>query len=131
MTEQKNIKLLHIVLWIVQGLLATAFGIAGFMKITMPIEDLAKNGMHFVSTYGVGTVRFIGISEVLGALGLILPAALHIKPILTPIAAIGITVIMVLATAYHISHNEPFLPSLIIGVLAIFVAWGRYKTNTI
>jgi putative oxidoreductase len=127
MTEQKKSKTLHIVLWASQGLLAAAFGMAGFMKITMPVEELAKNGMSFVSDYGVTTVRFIGISEVLGALGLILPAALRIKPFLTPLAAVGIAIIMILATSYHISHSEPFIPTVVLFALASFVAWGRHK----
>ncbi|MFM8595478.1 MAG: DoxX family protein [Flavobacteriales bacterium] len=127
MTEQKKSKALHISLWIAQILLALAFGMAGFMKIAMPVEELAKNGMSFVSDYGVGTVRFIGISEVLGALGLILPAALRIKPILIPLAAMGIAIIMVLATSYHATHSEPFTPTIILFLLASFVAWGRFK----
>ncbi|MFM7644851.1 MAG: DoxX family protein [Sphingomonadales bacterium] len=127
MTEQKKSKALHISLWIAQILLALAFGMAGFMKIAMPVEELAKNGMSFVSDYGVGTVRFIGISEVLGALGLILPAALRIKPFLTPLAALGIAIIMVLATNYHVTHSEPFTPTIILFLLASFVAWGRFK----
>ncbi|MFM7637112.1 MAG: DoxX family protein [Crocinitomicaceae bacterium] len=127
MTEQKKSKALHIGLWVSQSLLAAAFGIAGFMKITMPVEELAKNGMSFVSYYGVGTVRFIGISEVLGALGLILPAALRIKPFLTPFAALGIAIIMVLATSYHVTHSEPFIPTIILFLLASFVTWGRFK----
>lgn len=131
MTEQKKSKALHIGLWVAQGLLAIAFGMAGFMKITMPVEELAKNGMSFVTNYGIGTVRFIGISEVLGALGLLLPAALRIKPILTPLAAVGIAIIMVLATSYHFTHNEPFAPTIILFLLASFVAWGRYKKSPI
>ncbi len=131
MTEQKKSKALHIGLWVAQGLLAIAFGMAGFMKITMPVEELAKNGMSFVTNYGIGTVRFIGISEVLGALGLLLPAALRIKPILTPLAAVGIAIIMVLATSYHVTHNEPFAPTIILFLLASFVAWGRYKISPI
>lgn len=131
MTEQKKSKGLHIGLWVAQGLLAAAFGMAGFMKITMPVEELSKIGMSFVSNYGIGTVRFIGTSEVLGALGLILPAALRIKPILTPIAAVGIAIIMILATSYHVTHSEPFAPTIILFLLASFVAWGRFKKSPI
>lgn len=131
MIEQKKSKALHIGLWVAQGLLAAAFGMAGFMKITMPVEELAKNGMSFVTNYGIGTVRFIGISEVLGALGLILPAALRIKPILTPLAAVGIAIIMVLATSYHVTNSEPFAPTIILLLLASFVAWGRFKKSPI
>ena len=125
MTEQKTSKALNISLWVAQGLLATAFGMAGFMKLIMPTEELIAKGMGFVSEYGVGMVRFIGISEVMGALGLILPAVLRIKPILTSMAAIGIAIIMVLAAVYHFSHNEPIMPTIILLVLALFVAWGR------
>lgn len=127
MTEQKKSKGLHIGLWVVQALLAAAFGMAGFMKITAPIEQLAQGGMTFVNHYGVGMVRFIGISEVLGAIGLILPAALRIRPVLTPLAAVGLAIIMVLACAYHISHSEPFVPPVVLFALAVFVAWGRFK----
>lgn len=101
------------------------------MKITAPIEQLAQNGMTFVNNYGVGMVRFIGISEVLGAIGLILPAALRILPLLTPLAAAGLSIIMVLATQYHLSHGEPFIATVILFALAVFVAWGRYKQSPI
>lgn len=131
MTEQRKSKGLHIGLWIAQGLLAAAFGIAGIMKLTMPTEELLAKGMGFVREYGVGTIRFIGISEVLGALGLILPAALRIKPILTPLAAVGIAIIMVLATSYHISHSEPFISTIVLLAIALFVAWGRLKKTPI
>lgn len=127
MTEQQNSKALHIALWVVQGLLAAAFGMAGFMKITQPIYELALMGMTFVNQFDVGIVRFIGVAEVLGAIGLILPAALRIKPMLTPLAAVGIAAIMALATSYHISQNEPFIATIVLFALAVFVAWGRYK----
>lgn len=126
MTEQKQSKVLNIALWVVQGLLAAAFGMAGFMKVSAPIEQLAENGMTFVHQYSVGAVRMIGVSELLGAIGLILPAALRIKPVLTPLAAVGIAIIMVLAFFQHISENEPFLPTIILFALAAFVAWGRF-----
>ena len=70
--------------------------------------------------------RAIGVSELLGAIGLILPAALRIKPILTPLAASGIAVIMILATAYHIYAGEPPV-TIAFFLLAAFVAWGRFK----
>lgn len=127
MAEQQKSKALHISLWIVQGLLAAAFGMAGFMKMTAPIEQLAQNGMTFVQRFDAGTVRFIGIAEVLGAIGLILPSALRILPILTPLAAVGVAIIMILATNDHISHGEPFMPTVVLFALAVFVAWGRYK----
>jgi uncharacterized membrane protein YphA (DoxX/SURF4 family) len=127
MTTQKTSKALHISLWIVQGLLAAAFGMAGLMKLTAPIEQLAENGMSFVNDYSEGMVRFIGISELLGALGLIIPAAFRFKTFLTPLAAVGLAIIMVLATSYHIGANEPIIGSVVFFVLTTFIAWGRFK----
>ncbi len=127
MFEEKGAKWLNAVLWFVQSLLAVAFGMAGAMKVSMPVEQLAANGMTFVNDYSSMFVRFIGVSELLGAVGLILPSILRIKPILTPIAASGIAVIMVLAASYHIMHNEPFMPTIVFLVMAVFVAWGRFK----
>lgn len=126
MTEQKNSKAIHIALWVVQGLLAVAFGLAGFMKLTAPIAQLAANGMNFVNHYSVEMVRFIGLSEVLGALGLIFPAALRIKPFLTPLAATGLAITMVLAAFEHISQGEPIVANLVLLALTGFVAWGRF-----
>lgn len=127
MEENKNSKGLHIVLWVVQGLLAAAFGLAGFMKMTAPLDELAKNGMTFVNEYSSGMVRFIGISELIGAIGLIIPSVFRFKPVLTPLAALGLAIIMVLATIYHIMHKEPFISSAIIFALTVFIIWGRYK----
>ncbi|MEM9337751.1 MAG: DoxX family protein [Bacteroidota bacterium] len=123
----KNAKGLHIALWVAQGLLAAAFIIGGFMKITSPIEELAANGMGFVNSFSEGTVRFIGISELLGGIGLLLPALLRIKPILTPIAASGLAVVMILAGGYHISVGEPPIPNMVLFAIASFIAWGRFK----
>lgn len=131
MAEQQNSKALHISLWVVQVLLAAAFGMAGFMKLTAPIEQLAQMGMTFVNHFDAGMVRFIGVAELLGAIGLILPSALRILPILTPLAAVGIAIIMVLAANNQISHGESFLPTVVLFALAAFVAWGRYKMSPI
>ncbi len=126
MAEQQKSKALHITLWVLQVLLALAFGMSGFMKLCMPIQELAAKGMGFVNHTSEGMVRFIGAAEILGALGLILPAALRIKPVLTPLAAVGIAVIMVLATKEHLSQNEPIVPTVVFFALAVFVAWGRF-----
>jgi len=127
MTEQKISKVLHISLWVAQVLLALAFGMAGFMKVSMPISELATKGMGFVNHTPEALVRFIGFTEILAAIGLILPATLRIKPILTPIAAVGIALIMLLAIKEHLSQNESIVANIILFVLAIFVAWGRFK----
>lgn len=126
MSEQPTSKVLHIGLWVAQGLLAFAFGMAGFMKTTAPIADLAAKGMGFVNHTPEAMVRFIGVAELLGAIGLILPSALRIKPILTPLAAVGLAVIMLLAMKEHLSQNESIMVNVILFALAAFVAWGRY-----
>lgn len=131
MTKQQNSKALHISLWVAQILLALAFGMSGFMKISMPISELAANGLGFVNHYSEGMVRFIGSTEVLGALGLILPAALRIKSGLTPLAALGLAIIMVLAIIEHLSQSEPIVPNIILFAIASFIAWGRFKVAPI
>ena len=119
---------MNIALWVLQVLLAFAFGMSGFMKATKPIEELAPM-MSFVSVYSEGMVRFIGASEVAGALGLLLPAALRILPVLTPVAAGALAVVMALAAQFHVSHGEAdkMAPSIVLGVLCLIVAWGRFK----
>jgi hypothetical protein len=74
-------------------------------------------------------VRFIGLSELLGGLGLILPAALRIKPVLTPWAAVGLAVVMVLASGFHVSRGESSVIGMnfILAAVAVFIAWGRFK----
>lgn len=127
MKEKETSKALHIGLWVAQGLLAAAFGMAGLMKLTTPIDQLAQKGMSFVRHYPPEMVRFIGVAEVLAALGLLLPSILRLLPKFTPLAATGLSIIMVLATQYHIAHNEPTITSIVFFILSVFVAWGRFK----
>jgi len=118
---------MHVLLWIVQILLACAFAASGWMKLTQPIDALAQSGLAWAAQVPLALVRFIGISELLGAIGLIVPAAARIKPVLTPLAALGLLTIMILAMAFHLSRGEAqVLPiNLVLGGLAAFVAWGR------
>lgn len=122
---------LHLGLWVVQVLLALAFGASGLMKTLTPIEELAKN-MAWVGEMP-GLVRFIGISEFLGAVGLILPAALRIMPKLTGVAAAALVVVMVLAAGFHVMQGDVahMPPSVVLGLLAGFVAWGRLSAAPI
>lgn len=115
-------------LWGVQGLLAVAFIMGGGMKVVTPATELAQQ-MNWVNQVPVTVVRVIGLLEVLGAIGLILPAALKIKPQLTPIAAAGLALTMLGAIFTHLVLDEPeqIVPGLILGSLASFVAWGRTK----
>jgi hypothetical protein len=118
----------HFALWGAQILLALAFGMAGTMKTTQPMDVLVQK-MVWPGALPAALVRFIGTSELLGALGLILPSATRIKPGLTPLAGAGLVTIMLLASAFHASRGElGVVPvNLVLGGLAAFVAWGRWK----
>lgn len=118
---------MNIALWIVQGLLGLAFFAAGAMKASQPLDKLEKN-MAWIKTTPPAVVRFIGISEILGAIGLIAPMALGILPVLTPIAAVCLVVVMILAAITHARLKEyPGIgANVFLGLMAAFVAWGRF-----
>jgi putative oxidoreductase len=117
---------MNLVLWIVQALLAAAYVLAGSMKAFRPLEQLSKN-MTWVSTAPAGLVRFIGIAELLGAIGLILPMATNIAPGLTIAAAAGLVIVQVCAIVFHLSRNEArMVPgNVVLLLLALFVIIGR------
>jgi hypothetical protein len=111
-------------LWIVQGLLALLFLWAGGMKLVLPLEKLAGP----IPLPGL-FMRFIGVAEVLGAIGLILPGLLHIRPGLTPLAAVGLMIIMIGAAVITRMGGEigmAVIP-LVVGLLLVFVAYGRWR----
>ena len=97
---------LHIGLWVAQALLAVGFGMAGLMKLTTPYQQLVST-QAWAQSMPEALIRFIGLSEVAGTLGVILPAATRIRPILTPIAAVGLVIIMILAALVHLKPREP------------------------
>ena len=111
-------------LWIVQGLLALLFLFAGGMKLVLPIEELTAQ-----SPMPGAFLQFIGVAEVLGAIGLILPGLLRIRPGLTPLAAAGLVVIMIGATTITAATMDATLGliPLVVGLLAAFVAYGRWR----
>ncbi len=96
---------MNIVLWVIQGLLALAFLMAGFMKAFMPKANLEKN-MAWVKATPAALVRFIGAAEILGAIGLIVPAITGIASWLTIAAAGGLAIVMLAAAGYHASRHE-------------------------
>lgn len=128
MTIQSSSKGFHITLWVLQALLAVMFLMAGFMKLSQPIEELART-LPWVTSVSAGTVRFIGLSELLGALGLLLPALLRIKPGLTIVAALGLATVQILALGFHVSRGEYAMigMNLLFVAVAVFIAWGRMK----
>lgn len=119
----------RIALWVAQLLLAAEFGMAGSFKAFTPYAQIVTIMQAHGSVMPEALCRFIGYSEVLGALGMILPAALRVFPVLTAWAAVGLGTIMVLASALHASRGEFFALPMTLGLLAIaaFVAWGRFK----
>lgn len=118
---------MNFALWIVQGLIGAAFIMAGLMKSTRPIPELAPK-MPWVKEVSPGTVRFIGVSELLGGIGVILPWALGIGRVLTPLAAAGLVLVMVLAALFHARRQEwsGIGVNAVLGGLAAFIAWGRW-----
>ena len=114
-------------LWIVQGLLALLFLFAGGMKLVLPLEAL-KGPVVLPGPF----VRFVGVAEVLGALGLILPALLRMRPGLTPLAAAGLVLIMIGATVVTVAGGQlvPALIPIVVGLLAAFVVYGRWSSFT-
>jgi len=117
---------MNIVLWIVAGLLAAAFLGAGVLKLVRPREQLQASGMGWVEGFSATAIKGIGLAEVLGAVGLILPAVTGIAPILVPLAATGLLVTMIGAVVVHVRRHESFVPPLVLGVLALVVAVGRF-----
>lgn len=119
---------MNVVLWIAAGLLALTFLVAGGYKVSRPKEKLAVAGQRWVEDFSAGMVKTIGTLEILGAIGVILPAALDVAPILTPIAAVGLACVQIGAIITHVRRKEtqPLPVNVILLLLALFVAWGRF-----
>jgi len=114
----------NVLLWSVQGLLAALFLFAGGMKLVMPIE-MMKGPVELPGLF----LRFIGVCEVLGAIGLILPELLHIRRELTPVAAAGLTIIMIGAVGVTMAGGDvaPAIVPFVVGVLTALVTRGRWR----
>jgi len=113
-------------LWTIQILLACLFLFAGGAKFVMPADQVTQGMPPWVS---ISFLHFIGACEVLGAIGLVLPGLLHIKPGLTPLAAAGLTIIVIGATVVTVMGGmfaTALLP-LVVTILAAFVAYGRWR----
>jgi uncharacterized membrane protein len=121
---------MNLALWIVAGVLAVAYLVGGVGKLIVPTEKIAAGGPtgRWVEDFSPRAVKAIGVFEVLAALGLVLPAALNIAPVLVPLAALGLVIIMTGACITRIRRREfkimvmldlPYLAA------AAFVAWGR------
>jgi len=112
-------------LWIVQGLLAVMFLLAGIPKLVMSAQQMATPGPIQLP---VAFIRFIGVCEILGAIGMILPGVTGIKPGLTPLGAAGLVIIMIGATVVNLADGPALaaILTVVLGALSVFVVYGRW-----
>jgi uncharacterized membrane protein len=122
----------NVVVWVLQGVLAAAFVMAGVLKTTQPKDKLLPK-LPWVEDFSTSTVRLIGTAELLGGLGLVAPAATGILPILTPVAAVALAVVMVLAAGTHARRREPsgVAVNAVLFVLLAIVARYRFGQFTV
>ncbi|MEM6990536.1 MAG: DoxX family protein [Myxococcota bacterium] len=124
-------KAVHVGLWVLQAGLGAMFIAAGVMKVGISQAEILAMGEQqaWVLRAPEALIRFIGVAELAGGLGLILPAATRIKPWLTPLAAAGLTTVMVLAAGVHVLHGEfaAITVNVVLGTLTALVAYGRFR----
>lgn len=116
----------NIFLWILQALLAALFALSGLGKAFQPKEKVLAKAPA-LADYAPATIRFIGVTELAGAIGLVLPAAVGIATVLTPLAALGIAVLMALAAVVHVRRREAqgVAVTLVLCLLSVVIFWGR------
>lgn len=122
---------MNTVLWIIQIVLAIAFVLAGSMKLSQGKK--LQDKMAWMKDFSDTAVRGVGATELLGGIGLILPAATGIAVWLTPLAAAGLAVTMALAVLTHARLKDPvaqYVPSIVLGLLSLFVAWQRFGPHS-
>jgi putative exporter of polyketide antibiotics len=115
---------MNAVLWILQGLLAFAMFGAGTFKLTTPHSRLAEK-MKWAVTWPPARVKLLGLAQVVGAVGLVVPWATGIAPVLTPIAACCVLVLMLGAVKTHADRKEPVVAPVLLAALAVIIALGR------
>ncbi len=116
--------------WAAQVLLALFYGFIGFMKVTTAPAVLSTMGVAWAADVPLWLLRFIGVAELAGAVGLILPALTRILPVLTPLAATGLATLQILAIVFHATRGETAMTlplNIVLLVLALFVMWGRFR----
>jgi len=122
---------MNTILWVLQVFLAGTFVYSGIMKSTQQREKLMRIGQTGVADLSYPLIRFIGVIEILGALGIILPQALGVLPVLTPVTATGFAVVMILAAQIHVKRKEflSFSFNLFLLLISVFVAIQRFKLS--
>jgi uncharacterized membrane protein len=111
-------------LWTAQILLALAFALAGTTKVMLSRERLAPK-MHWAASWPRWRIKLLGLAEIAGAVGLVVPAATHIAAVLTPVAAVCLAVLMVGAVQTHRRLGESVGPAAVLGILCLVVGLGR------
>jgi uncharacterized membrane protein YphA (DoxX/SURF4 family) len=119
---------MDLALWIVAIVLAVAFVGSGLMKLALPKDKLVANGQGWAQDVTPANIRLIGVAEVLGAAGLILPPIVHVAAVLVPLAAVGLVFVMGGAVVVHARRGEAIniVVNVVLLALAVFVAWGRF-----
>ncbi|WP_305782531.1 DoxX family protein [Symbioplanes lichenis] len=119
---------MNVVLWVIAAVLAVAFLASGVMKVVQPKEKLIASGMGWAASFSSGAVKAIGALEILAAIGLILPAVTGIAPVLVPLAAVGLVLVMIGAIVVHARRGETPMAgaNVVLLILAAIVAWGRF-----
>ena len=123
---------MSVTLWIIAGLMATAFLASGALKLALPKQKVVASGADFLGDLGPGTIKLIGLLEVSAAVGLVLPALVDIAPVLVPLAAVGLALMVAVACVARLRIDERaglYAHLVVIGVLC-FVAWGRLGPET-
>lgn len=124
---------MHTALWIAAGVLAAAFLTSGTVKLTQDRPKLVEQGLTYVEDFSDTTIKTIGATQVLAAIGLILPAIFDIATFLVPLAASGLVVTMIGAAIVHARRGETqsIGLNLVLGAAALFVAWGRFGPHSL
>jgi uncharacterized membrane protein YphA (DoxX/SURF4 family) len=125
---------MNLTLWIIAGLLAVIFLAGGVGKLIMPKEKIAATPLGgWVEDFSAGSIKAIGVLEVVAAVDLILPAAVDIAPVLVPLAAVGLVLLMAGAAVMHFRRHgfKVIVANLAYLALAGFVAWGRFGPESV
>ena len=119
---------MNLALWIVAIVLAAVFAASGLMKQFVPKDKLVTSGQGWAQDFSPTSIRLIGVAEILGAIGVVLPAAVRIAPILVPLAAVGPALVMAGAVVVNARRKDraTIVVNLVLIALAVFVAWGRF-----
>jgi uncharacterized membrane protein YphA (DoxX/SURF4 family) len=120
---------MNVFLWIVAALLAAGFLASGVVKVALPKEKLAASGLAWTEDFSAGAIKAIGALEILAAVGLVLPPLVDVAPVLVPLAALGLVLIMIGAAIVHLRRKETPVVAVNL-VFLVLVVWGRFGPHS-